>query len=168
MDTSTLQLPSEFVLSGITWTWNDLLYGLESGLIAPQVAVDAAVALLCREGEPIAGVVDLAGCSPEDGDILDYVRDLAKRECDDGKGRERWLYLILLWVFENRHAFADPLEMVEQIYADFGYPESVAGLVRYMPSDEPDLGSQKLNEDRLYKKWRTFLNAEAARLMGQS
>ncbi|WP_201714654.1 DUF2247 family protein [Rossellomorea arthrocnemi] len=42
---------------------------------------------------------------------------------------------------------------IEQIYADFEYPESISKLVRYMPMDGPDYGSLELTEKRLYKYW---------------
>jgi hypothetical protein len=33
-----------------------------------------------------------------------------------------------------------------------------------MPSDDPDLGDRKLNEDRLIGKWERYLSEEHARL----
>jgi hypothetical protein len=58
--------------------------------------------------------------------------------------------------YQRRHDLADPLGVVEQIYADFDYPESVDRFVRYMPlqaGDEP-------GEPALLERWRAFLIAE--------
>lgn len=88
----------------------------------------------------------------------------AEEPAHDTSTRETWLYLVMAWVYEHRSEMGDPLGVVERIYTDFDYPESISGLVRYMPSDIPDLGSLKANEDRLMTCWESFLADERARL----
>jgi hypothetical protein len=44
-----------------------------------------------------------------------------------------WIYLALAWVHENQSEFDEPLQTVELLYADFGYPDDVAAFVRFMP-----------------------------------
>ena len=75
--------------------------------------------------------------------------------------RRKWAFLILAWVYEHRDSFEDPLDLVEKLYADLDYPEQVAPFVRYMPTDEPDLGSRGQNEQRLFQKWAEYLQKEA-------
>ncbi|WP_394829859.1 DUF2247 family protein [Pendulispora albinea] len=60
-------------------------------------------------------------------------------------------------MFEHRADYADPLQTVEEVYTDFGYPPRIAAFVRYMPSDDPDLGSRESNERRLHEKWKRYL-----------
>ncbi len=38
---------------------------------------------------------------------------------------------------ENRETVEDPFAVVEELYADFDYPEEIAGFVRYMPPEDP-------------------------------
>ena len=45
----------------------------------------------------------------------------------------------------------------DTVYADFDYPSKMADFVRYMPSTAPDLGSLELNEARVYRRWRAYL-----------
>lgn len=58
---------------------------------------------------------------------------------------------------------ADPLDDVETVYAEFDYPPEVGRFVRYMPSDEPDLGSRERNEARLVEKWERYLEENQER-----
>ena len=97
--------------------------------------------------------------------VQPYLGELVKLESeyDETKVGEKWLYLVLDWVFENKDSFSDPLGMVEQIYADFDYPELIATFVGYMPANEFLLGSLELNEARLYKKWKDYLNSQNER-----
>lgn len=65
--------------------------------------------------------------------------------------------LVLAWIYENREGVADPLGIVEEIYADFDYPGEVAPFVRYMPMSGPDLCSREKNEERMYGNWKAYL-----------
>lgn len=49
--------------------------------------------------------------------------------------KEKWLYLILKWLYKNRSKYKDPLAIVEELYEEFEYPEDMKTFVRYMPSD---------------------------------
>jgi hypothetical protein len=102
--------------------------------------------------------MDVAERSKQDP-ILATVISLAEREPNANKDRaaETWLCILLAWLFENRRSVDDPLGLVEEIYADFEYPKKVAAFVRYMPSDEPPLGTKEQNEERLIRKWGEFV-----------
>jgi hypothetical protein len=43
------------------------------------------------------------------------------------------------------------------VYADFDYPEEIAGFIRYMPMRGPDLGSKQLNEKRMLETWGRYI-----------
>ncbi|CAK7019983.1 DUF2247 family protein [Saezia sanguinis] len=65
---------------------------------------------------------------------------------------DKWLYIILLYIFNNREKYKDPFEEVEMVYADFDYPEEIESFVRYMsPKDyNPRQYSFEENIQRLY------------------
>ena len=97
--------------------------------------------------------------SSENEPILESVRNLAAQEsstCGSAVSM-KWLCLLLTWIYENREAFPDTLALVEEIYADFDYPKELAPFVRYMPSNEPDLGSKERNEERMIAKLGGFI-----------
>ena len=74
--------------------------------------------------------------------------------------RQKWLYLILRWLFENREQFSDPLAMVEDIFCDFGHPLEIAKFIRYMPvtdNYDPRQHSKAENEERMFNHWREYL-----------
>lgn len=92
-------------------------------------------------------------------DIQPIIKELCVMEDkQDGEEiKEKWLYLILKWLYKNRSKYEDPLEIVEELYEEFEYPENMKAFVRYMPSDSGDLGSLELNRERLYKNWKKYL-----------
>jgi len=71
-----------------------------------------------------------------------------------------WRFVLLKAAFEQRAILADPLGLVEEIYADFGYPTEMESFVRYMPlrlGDTP-------GESALTKRWKRFLALEEVEL----
>ena len=60
----------------------------------------------------------------------------------------------------NRKNLVDPLGLVEQVYADFDYPDFMAEFVRYMPpvGYDPRFLTDAENHDLLISKWDLFLS----------
>jgi len=73
---------------------------------------------------------------------------------------DKWLYIILLDLFNKREKLDDPLGKVEEIYENFDYPEEIESFVRYMPSTDdydPSKHTYKENINRLYSNWENYL-----------
>jgi hypothetical protein len=163
MELIKLSMPPAFICERAHLTWREVLYGIENDLLAPGAAVDFAGDEVAAKDDSPPTLVELAGLG-RDEPTRPLVEQLANTEPaqDADRIRDKWLYLVLAWIFEHRASYRDPLQTVEEVYADFGYPPHIAGFVRYMPSDEPDLGSQDVNERRLYQKWRQYLDEASA------
>jgi hypothetical protein len=159
MDLIKLSLSRSFVAEKARLAWREILFGIENELLGPEAAVEFASDEIATKKNPSLVLTRLA-CVGEGEPMLPHVVQLASAEPpqDSDKVRDKWLYLVLAWIYEHQASYADPLEVVEEVYADFGYPSRIAGFVRYMPADEPDLGSHELNEARLYEKWKCYLD----------
>jgi hypothetical protein len=159
MDIVRLRIPYRFVRDRTSMSWRDVRFGLVNELLDPQVPIELAVDQVGELTEPSAALIELAGASKNEP-ILEFVDQLANAEPPRSEDvtRDKWLYLVLAWIYEHRDVYADPLQRVEEIYADFGYPEQVAKFVRYMPMEGPDLGSREENERRLFERWKQYLD----------
>ena len=164
MGSFSLELKYDFVSKKVKLTWKDMFYAIKNGLLPSDSAIEHATVIISESEEYTQTLLDLA--SQFKGETVQpYLDELAKLESeqDDTIVNEKWLYLVLDWVFENKDNYSDPLSIVEQVYADFDYPDLISTFVRYMPSDEPDLGSPELNVSRLYKKWNNYLDNQKER-----
>lgn len=162
MDLIKLNITPSFIKERTHLTWREALFGIDNELLSPGAAVDFAADQLAMFDDAASELITLAGLSAEEP-TRDLVKQLADAEPqqDQEVMRNKWLYLALAWIFEHRGSFPDPLRTVEEVYSDFGYPEAVASFVRYMPMEEPDLGSTEANERRLYEKWKRYLEDSA-------
>ncbi len=159
MELVRLRIPYGFIRDRVRLSWRELRFGFENELAHPGVAVELALDRLEEIEEPPPALLELAGLS-RDAPMARLVEQLAEGDAPapENDVRDKWLYLVLAWIYEHRDMYADPLELVEAVYADFGYPEQIANLVRYMPMSDPDLGSREANERRMLEWWKQYLD----------
>lgn len=159
----TIRIPFCFLNQTATLSWADIRYAIAHNWIASDVVVDfalyrLALPLIEAQAEELEFLYVKA-----DWRIIDLVEVLACREHFPENILERkWLFIVLSWIYANKATFDAPLQLVEEVYAEFDYPQSISSFVRYMPMTEPDLGSRQKNEERLYQYWQDYLVAEAA------
>jgi len=136
----------------------DLDFGFAHGWIDAATVVDVATEEV-RSGADDPGLVRLASILRDElADVPDLLSRLSKG-VDHGErasSKRKWLYLQLSAAYQVRADLADPLGVVEQLYTDFDYPESMDGFVRYMPLRDGD----EAGEPALLERWRAFLAAE--------
>jgi hypothetical protein len=158
MELVRLSIPHGFVRGRIRMNWREVLFGLQEELLDPTAPTELAAEHLAATECSDSTLIELAGLDRSE-DARTYVERLAAKESEESvqEIRAKWLWIVLGWIFEHRDEYSDPLRAVEEVYADFDYPERIAEFVRYMPSDEPNLGSRERNEARLYGKWSSYL-----------
>jgi hypothetical protein len=159
----TFEVPAAFVLAeDVPMTAEDLAYAFERGFLKPADVVALATHEVgCGADDDVLAAL---GCLLRDeADRVPGVLELLddpERIHDPRESARKWLYLQLKAAYDKRDRLSDPLGVVEEVYADFGYPPTVAPFVRYMPlrsGDEPGTGP-------LIGRWRDYLSRERAAL----
>ena len=131
-------------------TWVEVKHGIAKGWIDCGVAVDKAVEAL-QSDTYTEDETELAGLDFSDTfAIEDKVHALAQPSAE--VDTVRWAKIALAWLYENKENLENPLMAIEELYADFDYPEEIAHLVGYMPHE----GEPK----DLMVEWELFLNSE--------
>lgn len=156
-------IPLSFVDMRLRLAWSDIAWGFQNGWLDAVSVVEYAVSQLAEGEDQSVAVVELAGLTrSEFVEVPFLLEKVVSTGAEDSTiSRRKWLYLVLAWVYEHRADLADPLEVVEQLYADFGYPEEIQGFVRYMPPEsnyEPKAHTHAENVDRLLSKWKEYLD----------
>jgi hypothetical protein len=161
------RIPVDYVLRMMPPTWADLRFGLERGFISEADVVEAAVKVVSEKLNPSSVEIELAGLLRKEVSHVPLLLTalVASSETTEDTTRRRWLYLVLAWLYDRRESLDDPLGMVEEVYADFGYPEEIAGFVRYMPPRDgyrPQDHTREENIDRLFRLWSEYLAVSCA------
>lgn len=162
-------IPCCFIFRLNVLDWYDVLWGYEHGVIDWKFIVNAAdynvsygsvdpleIELICMGEGEIEGIEKV-------------LIQLAERTIKQHSlsAQEKWLYVVLKWVYENRASISDPLAKVELIYEDYGFPTEMECFVRYMPaSGDYDSGAHSVQEntDRLFDNWSRYLQVLEFRL----
>ena len=145
------KITSTFIRARSHLTWREVEFGLQNGWLTDEGAIDLAIECVTA-GDDSPDVVELASVLPHDKyKVPEIVRRLAERDPECSK--DKWLFLLLAWLYEHRDTIEEPLAIVEELYADFDYPEEIATFVRYMPPQDPS----RVGELYLLDAWRRYL-----------
>ena len=148
-------MPAEFVVARVILTPGELAYGYLQGWLADADAVSVAVAGLGLVTQAPPSYEELALLLSDDyGRIPALISDLWEHSDSHDDCAGVWLFLALNWVFDHRAMHSDPLAIVEQLYADFDYPDAIEGFVRFMPARQGD----SVGESALYDRWKVYLD----------
>ena len=144
----------------LSWSWQEILFGLDNGLITDIDATEYAKTILSEDVPGFDHVMDLsiAESNEDVQPMIECLVDLENSQSEEMIKR-KWLYAILLHIYNKRDQYADPLELVEIIYADFDYPDEIEGFVRYMPISDLGYGVNGTAEEYLYDNWNKYLKS---------
>ncbi len=155
-----IKITFEFANALAPLNWQAIAFAIEQDIMHPDCAIEMAMDLLAT-GDESATVLELASLPP-DSPVMSHVKEFSatEPEVEISLLQRTWAFILLSWIFNRQENYVDPLDLVEKVYSDLGYPEQVAPFVRYMPSDEPALKTKALNEQRLFEKWADYLKSE--------
>lgn len=131
--------------------WAGLKYGYTNQFVEKQVLIDHACEVLLTSSDE--NVVEIA-IFKSTVDISAKVDRLVCTDEADSDQATKWAKILVAFINESDRL--DKLNAVEEVYSSLGYPEMLAGMVRYMPTDEPDLGSKEANENRMLERLKEF------------
>ena len=69
--------------------------------------------------------------------------------------KNKWRYIILLWLFEDRDENSLDYDKINTIYADFNYPQDMEKFINYMPAQEKN---NKLGYQNIVDNWKEYLD----------
>ncbi len=67
----------------------------------------------------------------------------------------KWRYILLLWLYENRKNSSADYDRINTVYAHFDYPVDMERLINYMPTHGD---SEKLGYDNILHSWKDYLD----------
>lgn len=141
------------------FSWQEILFALENNIITSDDIIEYSKYILNENTVGFDIVLEIA-CLNQDENVKPYIYELIKLENKQDVSciKNKWLYLILNWLYNNRSKIKNSLEIVEELYELFDYPSSITSFVRYLPSNSGDLGNLELNRAKLFKNWKNYLD----------
>lgn len=166
MNSLSLLLTYEYVSKKIPLTWHDLKFGIEQNFLSQDAAIAHALKQVSEDKHYSHTVFELASLFSGES-IQPYFNQLVDSESipTEQEVMEKWLYLALDWIYNNREYFSNPLDAVEIVYSDFNYPTSIAHFIKYMPIEGPVPLTEEKAVSNLYQHWLNYLAMQSVKFL---
>ena len=127
-----------------SWTWGELVFGIEKTIIAINDVISYAKTILSDEVEQFNLVLELSISEEDEANtILDELLKNEKEQ-DIYLINNKWMFAIIYDAHINDKCSI--FDVIEDVYAEFEYPEIISNLVRYMPCEDHRSMEEKLLE----------------------
>lgn len=142
------KLTGAFVAGRLKPGWKDLLWTATNHWLDAKTIAKFADELASDDVRVEVATAAIDGAEAALRSVLE--REAATDETPDASVRERWMRVAVAWLYENRETYTDPWAVIEEVWEAFGHPESLNGLIRWMP---PPPGG-KPGEAGMLERWR--------------
>ncbi|PIE91610.1 MAG: hypothetical protein CR997_00205 [Acidobacteria bacterium] len=153
-----LVVPFAFINPRFSLSWKECLFGYGEGYLSAKSVVSMAQAAVLSQDYLDSAILELAalkkGKSPRG-----LLEEAASLEADQSVDvtREKWLFILLSWLFEEKDKKRNPFLDLEYIYYQFDYPPCMKSFIESEPSRTSWMRTSKQNKQVLIKKWSEFL-----------
>jgi hypothetical protein len=140
------------------------MWGIEHGIFAWKDVHNFSLHRLSDPQSPTFEIENTISSldKNEASEMMDLAREAAIKSNPIAmeQVKERWLFLLLKWIYEDMDFNTNPFGVVEELYAEFGYPESIESFVGFLPPKdgwEPIKHTVEENENRMLRNWEMYL-----------
>lgn len=116
--------------------WSTILIGLRKGWVSRKDVIDYAVDLLVNGNEDEDVAIIAGGESLEDDELFNLISNQVKQS-DNAAALDKWRLAHLLNIAESDDDEQTKLDRLQEVYANFDYPEDMASCSIYS-QDEID------------------------------
>lgn len=127
-----------------SWTWGELVFGIEKSIIAIKDVISYAKTILSDELEQFNLVLELSISEEDEAKIILDELLKTEKEQDIYLINNKWMFAIIYDAYINDKCSI--FDVTEDVYAEFEYPEIISNLVRYMPCEDHRSMEEKLLE----------------------
>jgi hypothetical protein len=138
--------------------WTEIELGHSEGWLNSQSVIDIAIRRVVHGSNNI-NEIELAGLlTNEQVYVAEILSKLTASEVNNSSlaPRMAWFRILMAWLYENKNTIGDPFGVIEQMYADFGYPVEIRHLVRYNETTRA-LGSKIAARQQMEDDWAEYV-----------
>ena len=160
-----LKIPSSFVLARAIPTKGELVYGFLDGWLSEQDAICISDARYNADVPLSSAEESIVMLLSEDVDQVPALVSRLEAECDPSEPSSRlWLFLALAWFLESDKSVEERLEVADQLFVDFAYPEDLYGFIAYTPA-EP---GEATGLDAMMARWCDYVERVGAEYLART
>jgi len=158
LNSLSLVIPISYALKCARLNWNDVFWGFYNEYFDNESIIEFAKYIIDYYSNE--KVFELVCLSPDKitreyllNDILYSLIDKSTMN----EAKDKILYIVLSFIFENINSFEDPLRAIEVINADFNYPETMRDFVGFTLKDDYLLTSEAAESEYIFNNLEKYL-----------
>lgn len=164
MNSLSLMIPLSYAVKLIDLNWNDIYFAFINGYINNSEVVNFAVMSLnsddLQKDDEFLNLVCSSSNGVDSEGIIIYLNNKIDKSTTDNS-KEKFLYVVLSFLYDKRDYFEDVFRAIEVIYADFEYPKIMIPFVRYMSNNEKEFFDFPVDESKLlYLNWQKYIEEQ--------
>lgn len=164
MNSLSLMIPLSYAVKLIDLNWNDIYFAFINGYINNSEVVDFAVMSLnsddLQKDDEFLNLVCSSSNGVDSEGIIIYLNNKIDKSTTDNS-KEKFMYVVLSFLYDKRDYFEDVFRAIEVIYADFEYPKIMIPFVRYMSNNEKKFFDFPVDESELlYLNWQKYIEEQ--------
>lgn len=146
----------------IQLTWDDVYYGVKNKLLNLEAVRDYAIRCLEMDDDYCQEVAELAWPNNDMLSVLESIEKILgeKHNLNETLSSMKWQYSIIKYLVNKNIDFEELSNALDEVYADFNYPEDMEEFISYMPIKDdynPTGHTNEENTERIRKKIDMFL-----------
>jgi len=162
---------SIFDKNNVHITWSDVYYGIKKNLLELACVSEYAIRCIGKADDDCQEIMDLAWKNEDKLDLLENMAKIIKKEnkSDDYQSKIKWQYCIVKKLRDSQMKFEDLSDYLDEVYADFDYPEEMEEFVSYMPIKDgynPSTHTKEENIERRLRRVDEFLDSKENEIVG--
>lgn len=114
--------------------WSTILFGLGKGWVSRKDVVDYAVDLLVNGNDDENVAIIAAGETLEDDELLKLLSNQVEQS-DSANDLDKWRLAHLISIVESNEDEQSKLDRLQEVYANFNYPEDMASCSIYYQNE---------------------------------
>lgn len=152
-----LPVSIDFITERVRLRVGELSLGYGQGWIDERAVIALALAQYDNASDdcPMARIALLLDFERSRVRELIDMADAEGASRDEGDAQRVWLYLFLAWLYDHRLTI-DAYAIIDEMFAEFEYPEAMEGFVTFMPL----VGGEAAGVEAMDRRWKQFLNEE--------
>lgn len=163
---------ADFIVRNIDLNWADILWGYRHQMIGWRVPIEIAKSRIMKPPFDTLETQLANVGKDQDWSVDEIVETLALRNPTlEDQSPRRWMFLTLLWLYENKDHIENVFGALEEVYADFDYPEEICSFAPIHPWEngyDPSAHTTEENQKRWLRNWKEYLNTTRLGIHGTS
>ena len=127
-----------------TWTWHELLFGIKNNIIIIEDIINYTNDIISEENNDFDTIIKILIADIDEVESIVEKLALKEKKQNEDDIISKWIFIIIYYYYTTNKSIV--FDTIDDIYCEFDYPSEISDLVSYMPKEDGDYQTDKLEK----------------------